>query len=348
MSLYNDYYREDLKGAIQNTYNFHELKEKSILITGATGLIGSFIIDMLLYANEHYNMNINILAMGRSLSRLKERFNDDDTNPFLCFIEHDINDEIVVDESTDYIIHAAGNAYPAAFSQDPIGTVMGSIVGTRHLLEYAKAHMMGRFLFVSSGEVYGQGQGEEQAFKEDFIGGVDSMKVRSCYPLGKQVAENLCLAYHERYKLETIIVRPCHIYGPNITDSDNRATAEFIRAGISEENIVMKSEGRQVRSYCYIGDCASAILTVLLKGKAGEAYNIAHSEAKCSIKEFAMEVASEVDKPIIYNEMNVQEKMEQTPITRAVLDTTKLQSLGWNGKFNIKQGIKHTIKILSN
>lgn len=347
MSLYNEYYRADLKEAIQNTYNFQELKGKNILIAGATGLIGSFIIDMLLYGNKYYDMNINIFAMGRSLSRLKDRFNNDDTNPFLYFIEHDINHEIIIDKSIDYIIHAAGNAHPAAFSQDPIGTVTGSVLGTQHLLEYAKAHMGGRFLFVSSGEVYGQGQ-EEQVFKEDFVGGVNPMKVRSCYPLGKQVAENLCIAYHERYKLEIIIVRPCHIYGPNITDLDNRATAEFIREGISRQNIKMKSEGRQVRSYCYIADCASAILTILLKGKTGEVYNIAHAEAKCSIKEFAMEVARVVNKTIIYDEMNVKEKMEQTPITRAVLDTTKLQSLGWSGKFNIKQGIKHTIKILSN
>lgn len=345
MKLYNEYYYKDVNEAIQNTCNFQELKGKSILITGASGLIGSFLIDMLLYANRYYDMNIKIFALGRSTSRLEKRFYKEVNNSNLTFIEQDIEDELTLNKSCDYIVHAAGNAHPGAFSEDPIGTVRSSVLGIQYLLEYAKVHKVKRVLFISSGEVYGQQM--EEAIKEDFKGSIDPINIRSCYPLGKQVAENLCIAYYKQFELETIIARPCHIYGPTMMNIDNRATAEFIRAGIAEESIIMKSEGNQVRSYCYISDCAAALLTVLLCGKAGEAYNIAYSEAVCSIREFAMEVANTVNKAIVYNEMSDKEKINQTPITRAVLDASKLQALGWKGRININQGIEHTIKILT-
>ena len=345
MGLYsNGIYLKDLENAILDVVAFEKLYEKTVMVTGAAGLIGSFIVDTLLMANRTLNANITVYALGRSKECLKERFHDFESDK-LHFVEYDMNDDIRFDIAVDYIIHAAGNAYPAAFNVDPVGTILGNIIGTQHLLEYANRGNVKRFLYISSGEVYGQGDEKLDSYKEDYGGYIDPMRTRSCYPISKRAAETLCVSYTKQFRVDTVVVRPCHTFGPNYTTKDNRANVQFINNVLKGENIVLKSEGKQLRSYCYIADCVSAILTVLLNGKCGEAYNIAHSDDRVTIEEFACIVAEKTGHKIIFEIPNESALKEQTPINKQILNCSKLEGLGWKGRYTIEKGIEHTIKI---
>lgn len=338
-------YLNDLSAAIKQTVGIERLKNSSVLITGASGLIGSFVVDMLLYYNKTDDANITVYAAGRSIERLEKRFEGAEGKN-LIFVEHDVNCAPKFDFSLDYIIHAASNAYPQAFAKDPVGTVLSNVVGTQYLLEYAKEHNTKRFMFVSSGEVYGQCDSDITAFKESYSGYVDPTQPRSCYPASKRAAETLCVSYTAQYSLDTVIVRPCHIYGPNTTKSDNRASVQFMSCALKGEDIVLNSRGSQMRSYCYIADCGSALVTVLACGESANAYNIANPDARVTIAALAEEIAKCAGTKVVFSLPDEQSKGQQTPISYAVLDSDKLCSLGWKGKYSVKNGVSNTFNIL--
>ncbi len=347
MFLYNSTtYHKDLQTAISATKNISELRGSSVLITGATGLIGSFVADMLLEYNRLEQADIHVYALGRSARRLQTRFADVATD-HLHFVEQDVNQPPQFDFDVDYIIHAASNAYPASFAEDPVGTILSNIFGTQYLLEYAKSHKTKRFLFVSSGEIYGQGDPALEAFPEHFSGYVDPTEPRSCYPASKRAAETLCVSYTQQFGLETVIVRPCHIYGPNTTGSDNRASVQFMNNAMKGEDILMKSRGAQMRSYCYVADCASALLSVLLCGETQEAYNIANPKARVTIAGLAEAIAKTAGRKVVFADADPVTKGQETPITYAVLDSDKLCSLGWEGKYTVEQGVLSTYQVLT-
>lgn len=346
MSIYNSKtYIADLEMSAQNTVKIEKLKGKRILVTGATGTIGSFIVDLLLRYNQTDDADITVYASGRSEKRLSDRF-DRIKNEKLVFVEHDILNPITFDFPVDFIIHAGGNAHPVAFNNDPVGTIIGNISGTYELLEYGRTHGTERFLYISSGEVYGQGHMSLDSFEENYSGYIDSTSPRSCYPASKRTAETLCASYSRQYGLETVIVRPCHTYGPGITASDSRANAQFIRNVLNGEDIVMKSAGTQMRSYCYIADCASIILTVLINGQSGEAYNSANDNSRITIAGLAKVIAKATGRKVIFADPSAVDIANRTPIAKQVLSSKKVEELGWHGKYDIEDGIFNTLAIL--
>lgn len=336
-------YISDLKKGIDNIVGNEKLRDCSILVAGATGLVGSCIVDLLLTENKFRNMNIKIYALSRSIDRLSKRFKDVDD---IIFIEADVNENPEYDFNIDYIIYAASNAYPAAFNRDPVGTIASNIIGLKNMLDYGKDHLCKRFMYISSGEVYGQGDLTLNSFSENYSGYVNPVSVRSCYPNSKRTAETLCVAYTKQYGLETVIVRPCHSYGPNATVEDNRANVQFVNQALKGQDIVLKSAGTQLRSYCYIIDTACAILSVLTTGESTEPYNIANTKSIVTIAEFAVEVANKVGVKVVFESPDEEAKAEQTPIEKQVLNCEKIKELGWQGTYDIKKGIKHTIEIL--
>lgn len=338
-------YLEDLRAVASNTVNIHELRGKTVLVTGATGTIGSFIVDALLQYNRDQQAGIRILATSRNKKNLETCFNSKEEDGLVC-LEYDIMKPVSFNEPVDYIIHTAGNAFPAAFNKDPVGTILGNVGGTYALLEYGRTHGVQRFLYVSSGEVYGQGDASLESFDEEYSGYLDITAPRSCYPCSKRTAETLCVSYARQYGVEVIIVRPCHTYGPGITMQDNRAHVQFMRNALKNEDIVLKSAGNQMRSYCYAGDCASAILSVLLCGENGKAYNIAHPESRVTIAELAQIIAENVGRRVVYEVPDEMEMKDRTPIAKQVLSSKQLERLGWNGLYDIKSGIQHTLSIL--
>ena len=203
---------------------------------------------------------------------------------------------------------------------------------------------MERFLYVSSGEIYGQGTGEK-AFTETDSGYVDCATPRACYPSSKRAAETLCVAYAEEYGVDAVIVRPSHTYGPHFTGSDNRVFCQFIRNVLRGEDIVMKSDGSQMRSWCYVADCALAMLYVLLNGERGNAYNIADTSSVFSIREMAETLAHQAGRKVVFAIPEDAEKKVFTKISYAVFATDKLEALGWKPLAgNWQQKLKTTIR----
>jgi UDP-glucuronate decarboxylase len=336
-------YTEDLETTLAHAVDIEKLYGKKVLITGATGTIGSFAADALIHLNQKVKANIRVLLAGRSVEKLQNQFGNHDNVKYLSY---DLNAPIEFDEAIDYVIHAAGNAHPAAFNGDPVGTIVGNIDSTHRLLEYMKNHGGKRCLYVSSGEVYGQGDISLDAFDETYSGYLDILSARSCYPLSKRMTENLCVSYWKQYDIESVIVRPCHTYGPFMTPSDNRAHTQFLHNALSGEDVVMKSAGTQMRSYNYVADCVAGLLTVLVNGNVGEAYNLANPKVRVTIAEFAEKIATAEECKVIFDNPTEADVANRSPIPKQILATEKLESLGWQPAFSIDLGIRHTLDIL--
>lgn len=336
-------YFEDIDESLMHTVDIERLFGKSIIITGATGTIGSFVADALIRLNRKNTANLKIYLAGRNLEKLHMQYEDCGA---IEFLKYDMSRPIEFDVQADYIIHAAGNAHPAAFNGNPVETIVGNIESTFELLEYLRKHHGKRLLYVSSGEVYGQGDISLEAFEEEYAGYVDILSPRSCYPLSKRMAENLCASYWKQYGVEAVIVRPCHTYGPHMTSTDNRAHVQFFHNALNGEDIVLKSSGSQMRSYNYVADCVSALLTVLIRGVSGEAYNLANPRARLTIAQFADRIARTESKKIVFEDPSSVDIANRSPIAKQVLDSSKVEKLGWSPAFSVEDGITHTLNIL--
>lgn len=346
MELYQSAtYREDLETTVEHIVNAENLYGSTVLVTGATGTIGSFVVDALLGMNRSRGANIQVIVAGRNTERLRTRFAWAGGELLTC-VHYDIYQPIEFDLPVEYVIHAAGNATPGAFAKDPVGTIVGNVQGTYALLAYGKTHGMKRFLYVSSGEVYGTGNAEMEALREDYSGPLEATSPRSCYPSSKRTAETLCVSYAQQFDTQAVIVRPCHTYGPGMTESDNRAHAQFFRNALKQEDIVLKSAGKQLRSYCYVADCVSGLLTVLLCGENANAYNLANPEARVTIAQLAQEIASAAGTKAVFAAATEVDIAQRSPIAKQVLATDKLEALGWKGAYCVHRGVNRTIKIL--
>ena len=262
------------------SFDINILKNKSFLITGANGLIGAYLVYFLDYLNNEYQASIEINAMSRSKERLQKVFEGVSLN----ILEQDLNEKLEQKINADFIIHAASNAHPLAYSNDPVGTMKTNLIGTMNLLESIK-DCSTKFLYISSGEIYGSNV--DKAFTEDDLGVVDTKSVRSCYPESKRAAETLCMAYNSQFGARVNVARLCYVYGPTITESNSRADAQFLRKALNGEDIILKSEGQQRRTYCYVADVISALLTILIRGENAAVYNVANPNSIVSIKEYA-------------------------------------------------------------
>lgn len=336
-------YKDNLKYSIEKHSLLEKLRNKSILITGANGLIASCIIDILNVLNEEMEYNIKIIALMRNKKHILERFKSYNQ---LEVIEQDIIEPIMYNNDVDYIVHAASNSHPKSFSEDPVGTMLGNLIGMKNVLEFAKSHGSEKVEYVSSGEIYGEPQENMESFPEEYIGKVNSLNPRSCYPLSKLAAETLCVSYSQQYNVKTVIVRPCHCYGPTQTENDSRASAQFINNVLNNQDIIMKSEGLQVRSYCYVVDCAMGLVIALLNGENASAYNVANNNSILSIREMAEKIACIGNKKVVFEIPNEVEKKSYNPVTRSVLNGKKLEQLGWIPCWDFDKGIQNTFNIM--
>lgn len=343
MYIKNKVYRTDLENGWNGIVGIKNLCHKSILITGATGLIGSFMADLLLYANKEKQAGIEVYLLARNEKQIRERFASSLNQEKLHVIIQDVVKPLTLSVPIDYIVHAAGDGFPSAFREHPVETMTPALFGTYQLLQYARENKTKRFLYISSGEVYGKMPENKKAFTEKDCGYLDSMEIRSCYPMAKRCGETLCVSFGEQYHLSVAVARLSHTYGACTSARDNRATAQFLNHAATGEAIALNSEGRQMRSYTYVADCVSGILTVLLNGTDREAYNIANPASRVTIAQFAKILAEMSGSKYIVKIPDEKEKKELSPIAYAVLDSSKLERLGWNGRYDIYKGIEHML-----
>lgn len=344
--LENKIWVEDLDETADHLPELKMLAGTSILITGCTGLICSAMTDLLIRWNTAHDQKISILAAGRSKDKIRARFEPYQNEPWFHAVLFDAaSSENKLPTSCDYILHGAGNASPNKIMKEPVETMISNFLGVKNLLDYAGKQGIRRLLYISSSEVYGKKEGDI-AYQEDEYGYIDLLNPRNSYSVGKRATETLCASYAYEYGKDSVIVRPGHIYGPTASETDNRVSSAWAFAVARGESIVMKSDGAQLRSYCYNLDCATAILTVLLKGESLQAYNISNPDSIISIRQMAEILTSTAGVPLITELPTERERKAFNPMGNSSLDSTKLQKLGWKGWFDAEKGLSHTVNIL--
>ena len=334
-------FREELAHIASLPLPYDLLQDKTVAVTGPGGLIGSYLMYALDAVNRAHGLNLRLIGLCRDPESVAERLPGIQN---LSLLRYDARLPLEASFAADYILHAASNAHPLAFSSDPVGTMQANILGTMHLLEHVR-QTGGRFILFSTGEIYGERPELEEGFDETTFGSVNPMAARACYPESKRAAETLCAAYAQQYDTDALAARLTYVYGPTITAGNSRADAQFLRKALAGENIILKSEGKQVRSYCYVADAASALLTLMLRGEAAEAYNIANPDCAVSIRRYAETLARLGGVKIVFDLPPESERMGYSQVTRAVLRAEKLISLGWQPRYSLEEGLHRTLTI---
>lgn len=330
----------------QEIYEDIQIHEGTFLIAGASGLIGSVVVDSILAMNDMLGARFRVIALAKNLEKAVEQFSVYFDREDFQFISCNINDGIPEVGTVDYIIHGASNTHPIAYSRDPIGTIRTNIIGTDHLLSYGKRHSVRRFVFLSSVEIYGEMRGENQSFSELDLGYLDCNQVRAGYPESKRVGESLCRAYESSYGLDVVIPRLCRVYGPTMRQDDSKALAQFICRAVAGEDIILKSKGQQFYSYIHVMDAVKAIFCIMDRGKAGQAYNVSSEKSDIMLAELADKLARQAGTRVVYEIPDEAERQGYSTATRAVLNNSKLKMLGWEALYDLDKGLEMTIQIL--
>lgn len=349
MSLYtNKYYIEDIQNVIELDLPWEKLQNKSILLSGSTGLIGSFLVDVLLEKNSQDGLNCTVYALGRNKKKAMDRFSKYTDDPHLIFIPYDVKLPLKMNDvgTIDYVLHLASNTHPMLYATDPIGTITTNLIGAQNMLGFSVDHNTARFLFASSNEMYGENRGDVEFFDEDYCGYINCNILRAGYPESKRCSEALCQAYKQQKGLDVVIARLTRSYGPTMSMTDTKAVSQFIKKGIAGEDIVLKSEGTQYFSYTYMADAVSGLLWVLLAGENGEAYNVADESGDIQLRDLAANIAEISGKNVIFEIPDAVEASGYSKATKARLNGAKLKRLGWIPQYNIRTGMERTISIL--
>lgn len=334
----NPLYIEDINNAKQ-VQGIEKLHGKRFLITGATGLIGHHLIDVLMTLP-----GVEVVAVGRNHEKAEKTFGSYFSDTRFSFLEQDVKQPFDASLKVDYIVVGASNTHPMAYSTYPIDTIITNIMGTKNALDLA-VRCGAEVLFPSSTEIYGTSR-DNAPFKEGDTGNLDLSKARACYTEAKRVSEALCQSYISEKSAIVKIVRLSRTLGPTMLLSDSKASSQFILKALHNEDIVLKSEGNQYFSYTYVTDAVKALLTVLLHGKVGEAYNVSVDACNIKLKDFAKICANHSNKEVVFDLPDEVERKGYSIAQYSILDNTKLRSIGFIPSYTIEDAIHRTIEIL--
>ena len=343
-------FSQEVNRIVHSKLPWSKLSGKTILLSGATGMIGKCLIDVLMLRNHVLPKadRMKVIALSRNADtaamRLGEYLSDPDFRYFAC----DINTSIPECGQVDYVIHAASNTHPMQYSLDPIGTIASNVIGTKKLLDYAVFHGAKHFCFLSSVEIYGENRGDVEKFPEEYLGYIDCNTLRAGYPESKRLGETLCNAYGQTYDLKFSIPRLSRVYGPTMLSTDSKAISQFIKKAAAGEDIVLKSEGNQKYSYTFVTDAVAGILYTMLLGEAGKAYNIANEESDITLKELAELLARIGGTQVVFELPEETERKGYSTATKAMLDASKLMALGWKPHVDMQAGLACTVEAVKN
>lgn len=331
-------YQEDLC-YILSTNGIEQLHGKSFLITGATGMVGVMLIDALMSMND-----VTVYAVGRNKEKARLRLGEYFERLQFHFIEHDVRNPFDHELKVDYIIPAASNTHPLAYSQYPIETIMINVKGAENALELA-SRCGGTVVYPSTNEVYGNALGQEM-FTEDYNGRLNLSNARSCYNESKRTAESLCQSYIAEKGVKVKIARLCRIFGPTMLESDSKASSQFIKKAIASEDIVLKSKGEQYFSYTYVADAVAGLLVVLLRGEIGVPYNVSSEKTNVHLKDFAHLCAESCGKKVVFDLPTEAEQKGFSIAMQAILSNERIKGIGFAPYYEMKEAINRTIQIL--
>lgn len=335
--------KRDLDIITNSAVNWRMYQDKTVLVTGATGRLGMYILETLVEVDLNYNLNMRILGLARSEEKARRIFGNTLDFPNVKFLYQDINEPIEYEGAIDFIFHTAGPAAPIDYKTSPTGTLWAHVNGTHNVLECARMHSTKRVFYVSTVEVYGDCKGDQE-IDESYMGPLQHLNFRACYPEAKRLCETMLTTYQKEYGISFCGVRMSHTLGPGISLTDGRAFAEFLKDVIDGKDIVLNSDGSAMRPYTYVADAVNAMFLIMDKGEDAM-YNVAANENLLSIRELANLIASL--SPTGKTKVKFggdAGKLPYLPYKLAIMDTSKVRELGWKPRVDVKHVFQWTLE----
>lgn len=336
--------QRDIGIILNNPIDWESFRDKTVLVTGATGRLGMYLVEAINKADIDWNLNTTIIALARSEDKLQKVFGETLKLPNIYTIVQDIMEPIRWEGEVHYIFHTAGAASPKDFTDEPVETLWGHVQGTRNVLELAREKKSQKVLYVSTVEIYGEWQNEEK-IGEDDMGIMRCSNARACYPEAKRLCETMLASYEEQYHVPYVGVRLCHTFGPGISLDDGRAFSEFIKNVIKEEDIVLHTDGSAVRTYTYVADAIGAMLIAFTKGKEPY-YNIANLNNLISIRDLAELIAGmdEKRRSKVRYKSEEEQKLKYLPFKLAIMNVDRITELGWRPQVGLQEAFRYTLE----
>ena len=346
----DDILLQDMKILVDSDTPIHHLDGKTVLITGATGLLGSQMVFALLYYNKLKEKNIKVVAVVRNEEKAKLMFDNFITDKNLNIVCGDIQRLPNIIERIDYIVHGASLTDSREFIEKPVETIQTALLGSIALLELAKVKKVKSFVYLSSMEIYGVTDSDRLSINEVNYGYIDLLNVRSSYSESKRMVECMCISYASEFKVPVKIARLCQTFGAGVNYNDNRVFAQFARCVIENKDIILHTKGDTVRNYCYTRDAISALIYILVNGESGTAYNVANMNTGISIKDMAILLINlypQSNTKLVFD--NTEEhKYGYNPTVNIRLNTERLLSLGWHAEVDLPEMYQRMIQSILN
>lgn len=338
----------DLKIIGNSPIDWEKFRDKTVLITGASGRLGMYLLEAVSKANIDWNLNTTIVALARNEEKMRKVFGESLQLPYVHTLIQDITQPICWEGEVHYIFHTAGPASPRDFTDHPVDTLWSHVQGTHNVLELARAKKSEKVLYVSTVEIYGEWK-DEKGIRESDMGVAGCNEARMCYPEAKRLCEAMLAAYEAQYQIPYVGVRLCHTFGPGITLDDGRAFSEFLGNALHGEDIVLQTDGLATRTYTYVADATGAMLLAFTKGRE-HYYNIANTENLVSVRELA-EIIAGLDesgrtkvRTEAGNQEQEKERLQYLPFLLGVMDTEQIRMLGWRPQVGIRDALRYTLE----